>query len=459
MPTCARCRADFGCSWRRRGDYVPRRALETPPFHLMQPHAQYDEADERHSFGAVTRTRPAPLAARAPREVVLCLSGGGFRAAAYHLGALRRLQELGVLRHVDEVRAVSGGSILAGFLALKTMELAKPLERLDWDADVAEPFRAILRQDHRTLPIALTAPINWATKRPRLWALERRLESTIGRGAIASLGDRPRIRFLVTDLASGDLVVVPGLAGAEGWSVARAVAVSAAFPPLFGPLRHTSREGGRPLTRALSDGGVWGNLGVSGRILRTARVLLVSDASYPLLPMSAAGARPFRLWLHRAIRVAQQRGDSALRYQMWLSDALAQRYEVWRISKTTNRPELGLPSFEYSPRLTERIATVRTDLDAFTQGEIAVLENHGYLRAASSMSWLLSRTRDETAIWGEPADGGLGSLSSLARRSRQPLVAPPHADFLEEDKCHSELVGSANRLLRFRTLRRFSERL
>ncbi len=43
----------------------------------------------------------------------LALSGGGFRAAFFHLGALRRLAELDLLRHVATISTVSGGSILA----------------------------------------------------------------------------------------------------------------------------------------------------------------------------------------------------------------------------------------------------------------------------------------------------------------------------------------------------------
>ena len=48
-----------------------------------------------------------------PRQgMALCLSGGGYRAALFHLGAVRRLNELGVLPKVDTVSAVSGGSLL-----------------------------------------------------------------------------------------------------------------------------------------------------------------------------------------------------------------------------------------------------------------------------------------------------------------------------------------------------------
>src|SRR5262245_24686369 len=39
----------------------------------------------------------------------LCLSGGGSRAMLFHVGALTRLNELGVLRSLDRISSVSGG--------------------------------------------------------------------------------------------------------------------------------------------------------------------------------------------------------------------------------------------------------------------------------------------------------------------------------------------------------------
>jgi predicted acylesterase/phospholipase RssA len=42
----------------------------------------------------------------------VALSGGGFRATFFHLGVLRRLAELDLLRHVSVLSTVSGGSIL-----------------------------------------------------------------------------------------------------------------------------------------------------------------------------------------------------------------------------------------------------------------------------------------------------------------------------------------------------------
>lgn len=53
----------------------------------------------------------------------LALSGGGFRAALFHLGALARLAEVDLLRKVDVISTVSGGSIVGAYYYLKVKEL------------------------------------------------------------------------------------------------------------------------------------------------------------------------------------------------------------------------------------------------------------------------------------------------------------------------------------------------
>jgi len=52
-------------------------------------------------------------------KIGLALSGGGFRAASFHLGVLKRLEELGVLPRVAVVSTVSGGAIVGAFYALR----------------------------------------------------------------------------------------------------------------------------------------------------------------------------------------------------------------------------------------------------------------------------------------------------------------------------------------------------
>ena len=58
-------------------------------------------------------------------KVGLALSGGGFRAALFHVGVLARLAELDLLRHVEVLSCVSGGSILG---ALYYLELRQRLQ-------------------------------------------------------------------------------------------------------------------------------------------------------------------------------------------------------------------------------------------------------------------------------------------------------------------------------------------
>ena len=70
------------------------------------------------AFGADAVPRTAFMG-----KVGLALSGGGFRASLYHLGVLARLAELDVLRSVEVLSCVSGGSILGAYYYLKVRKL------------------------------------------------------------------------------------------------------------------------------------------------------------------------------------------------------------------------------------------------------------------------------------------------------------------------------------------------
>lgn len=72
------------------------------------------------------RTKPALTCYRG--KVGLALSGGGFRASLYHIGVLARLAELDVLRSVEVLSTVSGGSILGAYYYLKIQELLETQE-------------------------------------------------------------------------------------------------------------------------------------------------------------------------------------------------------------------------------------------------------------------------------------------------------------------------------------------
>src|SRR6266705_778572 len=86
-----------------------------------------------------SKVSDGPLPKDQRQGLGLSLSGGGFRAALFHLGALRRLNELGVLQQIDTISSVSGGSIINAFLATKLQfPLNGPVR--DWENVVSKPF-------------------------------------------------------------------------------------------------------------------------------------------------------------------------------------------------------------------------------------------------------------------------------------------------------------------------------
>jgi NTE family protein len=65
----------------------------------------------------------SPSEGSSPTKLGLALSGGGFRAAFFHLGVLARLAERGRLRRVEVISTVSGGSIVGALYYLHVRDL------------------------------------------------------------------------------------------------------------------------------------------------------------------------------------------------------------------------------------------------------------------------------------------------------------------------------------------------
>ncbi|MCX7176353.1 MAG: patatin-like phospholipase family protein [Proteobacteria bacterium] len=72
----------------------------------------------------------------------LALSGGGFRAAFYHLGVLARLADIDALRHIETISTVSGGSIVGTHYFLKL----KALIEKKGDDVAKEDYRQLVRE-------------------------------------------------------------------------------------------------------------------------------------------------------------------------------------------------------------------------------------------------------------------------------------------------------------------------
>lgn len=76
----------------------------------------------------------------------LALSGGGFRASFFHIGVLAQMAMLGLLRHVEVISTVSGGSIIG---ALYYLHVKKLLEEKGDETITDQDFVEIIQKIER----------------------------------------------------------------------------------------------------------------------------------------------------------------------------------------------------------------------------------------------------------------------------------------------------------------------
>jgi len=212
-------------------------------------------------------------------------SGGGFRAAAFGLGALRALHDLGVLSDVHVVSGISGGSLLAGMWAYGPTDFAA------FDDSVTEllhrgPQAGIVRRTfaprRAVLSVISLAAALTPGRQPRR---STRTEALVDALATHSFGARnvtevshPGLSTVLsaTDLSTGNAVRFGSVVSScsplgvitDPVTVAEAVAASAAFPVLLPALARTftfQRLDGTRQTRTvlMTDGGVYDNLGLT----------------------------------------------------------------------------------------------------------------------------------------------------------------------------------------------------
>jgi len=201
--------------------------------------------------------------------VALCLSGGGFRNALFHLGAVRRLNELGILCEVKTVSAVSGGTTLAAHLAATaSLWNDRPLDSETWEHEIAAPFRRFTSENVGARAVLKGwLPWHWNSNRP-VMALARTFEERGLSGMpLQALPSRPEFLFCATDLVSGTQWVLDRNSMMP-MNVATAAAISSwLLPPYAGDKGHRLM---------LADGGLADWRGVEP-VWRNHRLLLVSD--------------------------------------------------------------------------------------------------------------------------------------------------------------------------------------
>lgn len=227
------------------------------------------------------------------RTIGLALSGGGSRAAAFHLGCLRALHDRDLLDRIRVVSGISGGSLLAALWAYgpsdfadfdtRTTQLLRSGLQLDIARQAFKPAAAV-----RNLTAAARAGTRGLFSRPDRVSVARpanrtdALAAVLTRRAFGSqiMADVTHsgldVVLTATDLATTNAVLFGSTHSgcsrygtiAEPIHVATAVAASAAFPALLPALERSftfqHHDGRRQQhTVLLTDGGVYDNLGLS----------------------------------------------------------------------------------------------------------------------------------------------------------------------------------------------------
>jgi NTE family protein len=355
------------------------------------------------------------------RDIGLALSGGGFRAAAFHLGCLRALYDRDLLHRVQVISGVSGGALLAALWAYGPAEfgafdeLAVAMLRRGLQGKLV---RRALR------PVPLTRSLTSTA-----WTLVASTRRALLPGQATTTGRLPRLRrptrtdALAEVLAAQvfadqrlDAVTHPGLdvvltacdlrtsnavrfgsarsscsrygVITEPVDVATAVAASAAFPPLLPAMERVftfrDRIGGEEQqVVALADGGIYDNLALTP--LEPGRSTIYTAHVYPVRYVVAcdAGRGPLvpalpHLWPHRVARsfdVVHRRAQDAGRARLHHA-AEAGQLDGFVLAYLGMRDErLPAPLADLVHR--DQVAGFPTDFKAMAQADLDLLALRG----------------------------------------------------------------------------------
>jgi predicted acylesterase/phospholipase RssA len=411
-------------------------------------------------------------------KVGLALSGGGFRAAIYHIGVLAKLAELNLLKEVQVISCVSGGSIIGAYYYLKVKKLLEEktdseITQEDYLKIVAEIEKEFIKDINTNLRLRILsnfmsnlkmAVSKRFTRTSRLaqlyesqlyhkllakedgnpvymhdllikikgdlefniqrdnWKRNHKIPSliinatTLNTGhcwqfTAKSMGEptgdinkeldaRPTLRKVPYDDAPGEYKRI---------NLATAVSASSCVPGLFAPVEFPNLyEDG--ITVELVDGGVHDNQGVNTLLDKECNYLIVSDACGQMASIEDPKANIFGV-INRTNVILQERVRNCqlLDLESRKSSGLLQGFMLMHLTKDLPSKlvnwincddlhysesiqmdtEKGNVLTDYGIRksVQERLARIRTDLDAFHETEANALMYSGYATTAFEHSY------------------------------------------------------------------------
>jgi NTE family protein len=355
---------------------------------------------------AISNLEPVRLApgdeAKQPRQgIALCLSGGGYRAMVFHLGALWRLNEAGLLRKLNRISSVSGGSITAGMLGLQWKKLnfdgqgtannlidlviSPVLDLADHTLDVISIAEGIINPFKSIADEVADAYRNHLYGHATLQDLPSDNEGP--RFVINATNVQTRVLWRFSKPFMGDYRV--GLIRNPTLQLAVAVGASSAFPPVLSPVElQLHPQDFDPTTAGdfqkapfnsnvvLSDGGVYDNLGLE-TAWKEYQTILVSDGG----GATSDEASPHKDWLQHAVRILElldnQVGSLRKRWVIGSFENKQREGTYWGIR--TNIADYELPDAMNCPySRTLELASTPTRLKAMGHNLKQRLVNWGY---------------------------------------------------------------------------------
>lgn len=330
----------------------------------------------------------------------LALSGGGYRAMVFHVGALIRLNEVALLRKIKRISSVSGGSITAAVLGTSWKDLK-------FAGDVASNFEIVVDRVRKMADTSVDAGaiiggilLPGSISNRVIKAYDAALFGGAKLEALPddSLPGNPRFVINATNIQTaslwrfsrnymGDYRI--GLVERPDVSLATAVAASSAFPPVLSPSTLVIKQPvvntpGADLhrepyikTAILSDGGVYDNLGLE-TITKRYATLLVSDAGQKI----AAEENPHQDWARHSLRVLDTVDNQvrSLRKRDLIDSYLRKDHSgtYWGIRTAFTDYKLGSDPLKCTTRNPTPLAEIPTRLEAMPRNVQDRLMNWGY---------------------------------------------------------------------------------
>ena len=350
-------------------------------------------------------------------KIGLAVSGGGYRATLYSLGALWRLNDFGLLPKLKTITSVSGGSITTGYLAVKWTKLT-------FNADgVATNFKSVIAdplQKFCSKGIDVKAGLSGLLSFGDTIGdkVAKAYDRQLFHGAkIQSLPDNPPdFLFYGTNYQTGASLRIQKAAISDykigsypfpDITMAKVVGISSAFPPILSPVtlktdpnnwqrtEHSKHFDDIELRKKLelTDGGLYDNLGLEEIWKGKGRYshVLVCDAGAPFTVTHKVRTN----WAGQILRMVDLMTDQqrALRKRRLIANYLdvdqSGNHNVYGGTYFGISTEIGDFDFDDSMTsdndLTASLQKIRTRLNAFSKQEQGHLINWGYALADTAV--------------------------------------------------------------------------